>query len=51
MKEYPGEKTEQPTPRKLEDAAKKGQYARSSEVQTVIVLTSGLVAMMWLRLM
>ena len=38
MSEQTGEKTEQPTPRKLEEAQKKGQIARSTEVQTVFVL-------------
>jgi flagellar biosynthesis protein FlhB len=39
-----GEKTEQPTPRRLEEAIKRGQFARSSEVQTVFVLASVLFA-------
>jgi flagellar biosynthesis protein FlhB len=39
-----GEKTEQPTPRRLEDAIKKGQIARSAEVQTVFVLFGFLAA-------
>jgi flagellar biosynthesis protein FlhB len=38
MSEHAGEKTEQPTPRKLEDAQKQGQIARSMEVQTAFVL-------------
>ena len=38
------EKTEQPTPRKLEDAAKRGRFAHSAEVQTVCVLIAGLLA-------
>jgi flagellar biosynthetic protein FlhB len=38
------EKTEQATPRKLEDAAKRGQFAHSAEVQTVFVLMAGLMA-------
>jgi flagellar biosynthesis protein FlhB len=45
MSEFTGEKTEQPTPRRLEDALKKGQIARSGEVQTVFVLLGGLAAM------
>ena len=45
MPEQMGEKTEQPTPRRLEDAIKKGQIARSSEVQTVFVLMGALAAM------
>ena len=40
-----GEKTEQPTPRRLEDALKKGQIARSPEVQTAAVLLGGLAAL------
>jgi flagellar biosynthesis protein FlhB len=43
--ESTGEKTEQPTQRKLEDAIKKGQIARSAEVQTVFVLMGGLAAL------
>lgn len=38
MSEHAGEKTEQPTPRKLEEAQKRGQIARSAEVQTTFVL-------------
>jgi flagellar biosynthetic protein FlhB len=45
MSEPTGEKTEQPTPRRLEDALKKGQIARSAEVQTVFVLLGGLAAL------
>lgn len=45
MSEQQGEKTEQPTPRRLEDALKKGQIARSAEVQTVFVLFGGLAAL------
>jgi len=44
MSEHVGEKTEQPTPRRLEDALKKGQIARSPEVQTAFVLLAGLGA-------
>lgn len=40
MSEQLGEKTEQPTQRKLEDAVKKGQFAKSAEVQTIIILMS-----------
>ena len=40
-----GEKTEQPTPRKLEEALKKGQIARSTEMQTAAVLLGGLAAL------
>jgi len=42
---HTGEKTEQPTPRRLEEAIKRGQFPRSAEVQTVFVLIGGLVAM------
>lgn len=42
-----GEKTEQPTPRKLEEALKKGQIPRSAEVQTVCVLMGGLTALLF----
>lgn len=38
MSEHAGEKTEQPTPRRLEEAQKRGQIARSPEVQTAFVL-------------
>ena len=42
-----GEKTEQPTPRRLEEALKKGQIARSAEVQTAFVLLGGVGALMF----
>jgi len=45
MAESTGEKTEQPTQRRLEDAIKKGQIPRSAEVQTVFVLLGGFAAM------
>lgn len=51
-----GEKTEQATPRRLEEAIKKGQFARSAEVQTVFVLLGGLTSLkfvgpdLWQRL-
>jgi flagellar biosynthetic protein FlhB len=45
MAEQTGEKTEQPTPRRLEDALKKGQLAQSAEVQTVFVLFGFLAAL------
>ena len=47
MSESAGEKTEQPTAKKLEDALRKGQIARSAEVQTVFVLLAGLAALMF----
>ena len=51
-----GDKTEQATPRRLEDAIKQGQFARSAEVQTVFVLLGGLISLkfvgadLWQRL-
>jgi len=45
MSERTGEKTEQATPRRLEEAIKHGQIARSAEVQTVFVLGAGLLAL------
>jgi len=45
MSEQTGEKTEQPTPRRLEEAIKHGQVAKSAEVQTVFVLLGGLGAL------
>lgn len=45
MSEQTGEKTEQPSFRKLEDAQKRGQIARSAEVQTAFVLLAILGAM------
>jgi flagellar biosynthetic protein FlhB len=45
MSEQIGEKTEQPTARHLDEALKKGQIARSREVQTVFVLMAGLLAL------
>ncbi len=47
MKDSGGDKTEQPTPRKLEEAWKKGQFARSAEIQTVFVLGAGLLALVF----
>lgn len=40
-----GEKTEKPTPKRLEEAIKQGQFARSAEVQTVFVVVGGLIAL------
>jgi flagellar biosynthesis protein FlhB len=45
MSEHAGEKTEQATPRRMEEAIKRGQIARSPEVQTVFVLLAGLIAL------
>jgi len=47
MSEQTGEKTEQPTQRRQEDAQKQGQIPRSAEVQTVCVLMGGLGAMLF----
>jgi flagellar biosynthesis protein FlhB len=46
MAETTGDKTEQATPRKLEEAHNKGQFARSAEVQTAFVLMAALSALM-----
>src|ERR1051325_7384549 len=46
-REHLGEKTEQPTPRRLEEALKRGQIARSPEVQTAFVLLGGLAALVF----
>ncbi len=45
MSDDAGEKTEQPTQRKLEEAIKRGQTPRSAEVQTVFVLLGGVAAL------
>jgi len=45
MAEPTGEKTEQPTPRRMEEALKRGQIARSAELQTAFVLLGGAVAL------
>lgn len=47
MSEHAGEKTEAPTPRKLEEAQKRGQIARSAEVQSAFVLLAGFTALMF----
>ncbi|HAV62144.1 MAG TPA: type III secretion protein [Verrucomicrobiales bacterium] len=44
MSEF-AEKTEEATPRKLEEAQKRGQIPRSAEVQTLFVLLAGTVAL------
>lgn len=41
-----GEKTEEPTAKKLSDARKKGQIARSKDLGTMFVLLGGAVAML-----
>ncbi len=45
--EQSGEKTEQPSAKRLEEAHKRGQFARSAEVQTVFVLMAALMALMF----
>ncbi|MEW6302717.1 MAG: EscU/YscU/HrcU family type III secretion system export apparatus switch protein [Verrucomicrobiota bacterium] len=45
MSESAGEKTEQATPKRLQDALNRGQFARSAEVQTVFVLLAGLAVL------
>ncbi len=45
MSEHAGEKTELPTQRRLDEAVKNGQFARSAEVQTVFVLFAALLAL------
>ncbi|HTG43341.1 MAG TPA: EscU/YscU/HrcU family type III secretion system export apparatus switch protein [Verrucomicrobiae bacterium] len=45
MSEQAGEKTEQATPKRLEEALRKGQFAKSAEVQTVFVLTAAFIAL------
>jgi flagellar biosynthetic protein FlhB len=45
MSEQTGEKTEQATPRRMEEALKHGQIARSAEVQTAFVLLGALAAL------
>ncbi len=47
MSDFQGEKTEKATPKRLEEAWKKGQFARSSEVQTVFVLFGGILALLF----
>lgn len=43
MAEHVGEKTEQASPKRLEEAVKKGQFARSPEVQTLFVIMFGVM--------
>lgn len=45
MSEFAGEKTEQATPKKLQEAHDRGQFPRSAEVQTVFVLGAALMAL------
>ena len=43
--EYSGEKSEQATPRRREEARKKGQVAKSREIPSVLVLMTGLLVL------
>lgn len=45
MSESAGEKTEQASPKRLEEAIKKGQFARSAEVQTFFVMLFGVMGL------
>ena len=47
MADFDGDKTEQPTAKKLEKAYNHGQFARSPEVQTVFVFVAVLLAFMF----
>lgn len=47
MSEFAGDKTEKPTAKRLEEAIKQGQIARSAEVQTVFVFMAAMVALMF----
>ena len=41
------ERTEQPTSKRLRDAAERGQVARSKEVQDVVQLAAALMTLSW----
>ena len=43
--EFSGEKSEQATPRRREEARKKGQVAKSREIPSVLVLMTGLLVL------
>jgi flagellar biosynthetic protein FlhB len=45
MADDQGDKTEEPTQKKLEETFEKGQFARSAEIQTVAVLLAGVAAL------
>lgn len=47
MSEFAGDKTEKPTAKRMEEAIKQGQIARSAEVQTVFVFMAALVALLF----
>ncbi|MDB6034826.1 MAG: Type secretion protein [Verrucomicrobiales bacterium] len=44
MAEFQGEKSEHPTQKRIEESIRKGQFPRSAEVQTVLVLLGGVLA-------
>ena len=43
------EKTEEPTPRKLQKAMEDGQIARSKELNTTFVLVGGAIGLAWIE--
>ena len=43
MADHAGEKTEQASPKRLEEAVKRGQFARSAEVQTLFAIVFGML--------
>ncbi len=45
MSEQAGEKSEQATQKRLDEAVKRGQFAKSAEVQTIFVVMSALLAL------
>src|SRR3954463_12827352 len=45
MSEFQGEKTEHPTQKRVEESIRKGQFPRSAEVQTVMVLLAAVLAL------
>lgn len=47
MSEDKGEKTEEPTQKKIDDAHERGQFAKSAEVQSAFVLTAGALALLF----
>ncbi len=46
MSEQAGEKTEQASPKKMQDAFNQGQFAKSAEIQTLLVTGAGLGSLM-----
>jgi flagellar biosynthetic protein FlhB len=47
MSEQQGDKSEQPTMRRMEEAIKQGQFAKSAEIQTVFVLSAAVCALLF----